>query len=181
MDVAPHSPDDFDPKPHDDQVTAILVLLRATQGLRRSLQQRLSRLDADENHWFLLAACRSTGGSGPTQIELARKVGISPAQVSVLIEQLRIAGWIETIRSTSDRRRQCCRTTPSGELRLHALTQCVVPVLSLWQNTLSADWAVMLESLSQNELLIADSDLDQGSAHPKVDGRTMSSLRRRAA
>jgi DNA-binding MarR family transcriptional regulator len=99
----------------------------------------------------------------------------------VLIEQLRIAGWIETIRSTSDRRRQCCRTTPGGELRLHALTQCVLPVLSLWQNTLSADWASMLESLSQNELLIADSDPEQGSAHPKVDGRTMSSLRRRAA
>lgn len=181
MDVAPHSPDDFGSKPQDDRITAILILLRATQGLRRSLQQRLSRLGADENHWFLLAACRAAFGSGPTQIELARKVGISPAQVSVLVEQLRVAGWIETIRSTSDRRRQCCRTTASGELRLHALTQCVLPVLELWQSTFSADWTAMLEGLAQSEHLTIESDLDPGSTSPKIDSRSMSSLRRRAA
>jgi DNA-binding MarR family transcriptional regulator len=181
MDVAPHSPDDFETKPQEDQVTAILLLLRATQGLRRSLQQRLVRLGADENHWFLLAACRAATGSGPTQIELARRVGISPAQVSVLIEQLRVAGWIETIRSTADRRRQCCRTTASGELRLHALTQCVLPVLELWQGTLSADWTTMLDGLAQSETLTMDGDVGQGPSTSKLDGQSPPTLRRRAA
>lgn len=174
MDVA-HQPDDSPASPQG-QVDAILVLLRATQTLRRSLQTRLARLNADENTWFLLAACRATSGVGPTQIELARRIGISPAQVSVLVEQLRVAGWIETIRSAADRRRQCCRTTASGEDRLLALTQTVLPVIDAWRDALADDWMATLDSVSNSE--IAD---DEKNASTPFDKPADLTSRRRAA
>jgi DNA-binding MarR family transcriptional regulator len=60
--------------------------------------------------------------SGLVQGELAAAVGVSPAQMSGLVERLRQRGLIEMHRQTLDRRRQVWRGTPAARQVLDSLT-----------------------------------------------------------
>jgi DNA-binding MarR family transcriptional regulator len=59
--------------------------------------------------------------SGLVQGDLAAAVGVSPAQMSGVVERLRQRGLIEMNRQTLDRRRQVWRGTPAARQMLNSL------------------------------------------------------------
>lgn len=65
---------------------------------------------------------------GLSQIEIARRTGTSTTQVCGAIERLVAVGWVETVRSATDRRRQDCRITESGRSILESATVSLSPL-----------------------------------------------------
>lgn len=98
------------------QAWADLVALNAVLGrrLRGAVAAMSARHGLNEGQFSLLWHCRQAPAGGLSQQEIAAELALSPAQISVQVEQLRQAGWLSGERDGSDRRRQCWRLTASG-------------------------------------------------------------------
>ena len=89
-------------------------LHQAHRLLKGWLAERLADSELSETDFLILGACRRLGDAGLAQGSLAGLVGLSPAQLSSVVERLRQRGWLEVRRSESDRRRQFLRLSPLG-------------------------------------------------------------------
>lgn len=96
--------------------------------LRRALSQLTEPRGLTDHDALILWSCQQAGPLGHAQHEMAAALGISPAQLSGLVETLSDRGWISGRRPSHDRRRQYWRITTSGEAILAALVQD----LELW-------------------------------------------------
>ncbi len=100
----------------DSQAERTLRLVHWTSTASRHLRRRLAEVAAafelSDNELMVLWLC--TGG-GRVQVELAGAIGISPAQMSGLVERLRSRGLVAMHRLARDRRRQLWCTTPAGQ------------------------------------------------------------------
>ncbi len=76
--------------------------------------------------WLLFPAAESAAAAEPAldQTALARRLAVSTAQVSALVERLRAAGCI-AVAPASDRRRQLWRLTPAGRAAVLAIMAAV--------------------------------------------------------
>ena len=86
--------------------------------MRAAISQVVSPFDLTDNAFFVLVLCHQHLQKPLPQSKMAKKVGLSPAQLSHLVEQLRQDGWIEPQRNPSDRRRQYWSLTDDGFRRL---------------------------------------------------------------
>lgn len=86
---------------------------------QRSLQRLIAGMEPVEADWVLLWVCSQAPPQGMPQVAFAHALGISAAQVSVMVERLREQGWLESTRCVSDRRKRLWRVTESGLAILH--------------------------------------------------------------
>jgi len=97
--------------------------------LARSLTAALRDYDFSETEFRLLWLVRERmADSEDASIEqsaLADQSGISPAQVSAIVEKLRIQQVLTPVTDNNDRRRQLWQLTPSGRERLEPIVTTV--------------------------------------------------------
>jgi DNA-binding MarR family transcriptional regulator len=91
------------------------VLLR----LARELRHETERLGVTPRQATLLWLIR--GAPGSSLRELAEREQISPPALSGHVDRLERAGFVERVRSTTDRRRVGLRITPAGDRLLRRL------------------------------------------------------------
>jgi DNA-binding MarR family transcriptional regulator len=112
-------------------------------ALRDALRQVQSPWD--HRDVALLLLCREGPPEGVCQSDLARQLGLSPAQVSGMVECLRAAETLVSHRAASDRRRQLWRLSNNGVGQLESLLAALQP------------WAVSMNQHATNDALqIAD-------------------------
>jgi DNA-binding MarR family transcriptional regulator len=75
--------------------------------------------------WGIDQIFPASGGNGVGQSEVAQSLGISPAQISGLVEQLRKQGDLDCRRAAHDRRQQLWQLTVAGRARLQQALRCV--------------------------------------------------------
>jgi DNA-binding MarR family transcriptional regulator len=106
-----------DPKPGGNSTADhLLRLVHSTSAASRQLRRRLcevaASIDLTDTELMVVWFC---GDSGRVQVELAGAIGVSPAQMSGIVERLRSAGLIAMHRPAADRRRQVWRMSPAGQ------------------------------------------------------------------
>jgi DNA-binding MarR family transcriptional regulator len=127
----------------------------ASRHLKRRIGELTATLDLSDTELIVVWLC---GGGGRVQIDLASATGISPAQMSGLVERLRSRGLVAMHRQVRDRRRQIWRATPAGQDLLVSAAQYL------------SNLAVSLaEHLTEEEQLLAQS-LCQRLAEAAADG-----------
>jgi DNA-binding MarR family transcriptional regulator len=107
--------------PHDGSPRAaagrIVLLFRAVEGCSQVLRAAVDRFVARHGLGTTQLLALWTCGEAPQgvgQSDLAEQVGVSPAQASALVEQLKKRGLIDSHREAADRRRQRWTITNSG-------------------------------------------------------------------
>jgi len=95
-------------------------VVRCHRMFREELARHAARWQLSEPEFLLLWACRQAPGCGVAQSKLAARLAVSAAQISGLVEKLRLDGLLEGRRAQRDRRRQLWRLTPAGEATLQA-------------------------------------------------------------
>jgi DNA-binding MarR family transcriptional regulator len=101
-------------------------LTSAIRSIRRALGEAAKPIGLNETQALLLYFCHDAP-AGRAQRELADMLGMSPAQVSGLVEQLRSRGLMEGRRPPNDRRRQVWHLTESGQAVLDQLMTSLTP------------------------------------------------------
>jgi DNA-binding MarR family transcriptional regulator len=95
-----------------------LRLVQAVSFCGRQFRKKLAELSAphalNDTSCLILWACFDTPPEGRAQHELAALLGVSPAQLSGLVDQLGAQGYLMARRPAHDRRRQYWRLTPAG-------------------------------------------------------------------
>lgn len=81
--------------------------------------RRLSRLMSDlvpltESELMVLWACLDAPPDGLAQVALSENLGMSPAQISQLVDRLGEVGLLDSTRSRKDRRRRLWKLTDTG-------------------------------------------------------------------
>ena len=99
-------------------VRLAIELASCEKSMRSAIGQVVSLHGLNENAFFILMLCHDHLERPLPQTEMARTVGLSPAQLSHLVEQLRQEGLLEPQRDAKDRRRQFWSLTESGHQRL---------------------------------------------------------------
>ena len=98
----------------DDTTLAVRTLISASQDLTVRMARRMGVNVSDMTAILWLSEHGPVGGA-----ELARRLGISTAATTVLLDRLELAGYVERVRDTADRRR--VRVTVTAEARAAAL------------------------------------------------------------
>jgi DNA-binding MarR family transcriptional regulator len=114
--------------------------------LRRALATHTSACGVSDTEFLLLWSC-AQHVEGISQSELAAAIGVSPAQLSGLVERLRQRGWLDAQRSREDRRRQCWRLTDEGRTLLDRGLEALTPLASHLEQSTSAEELKAAEQL----------------------------------
>ena len=104
---------------HATLIDGWVEMLRTMSRCGRVAQRTLNEQIGEQfglSQAMMLWACRDLAESAPSQLELANYLGLSPAQVSGLVDSLRRDGLLASERSPHDRRRQTWRLTAEGTL-----------------------------------------------------------------
>jgi len=100
------------------QIDAGCRLIAAGRQMARDLAAMVRGSGVSEAEFRLLWLLRSKSASEPCQSrdqkQLAERLGLSPAQVSALVERLRAEDKIVASPTPGDRRRQVWQLTPTG-------------------------------------------------------------------
>jgi DNA-binding MarR family transcriptional regulator len=108
----------------DSHADRLLRLVHWTSAASRHLRRRLADvaegLGLSDTELLVVWLC--TGG-GRVQVDLAGAIGISPAQMSGMVERLRARGLVAMHRLAMDRRRQIWRTSAAGHVLLSKAAQ----------------------------------------------------------
>lgn len=118
-----------DPWRADRLVRLIFWTSAAGRQLRRCLDSIADAAGLSDGEVLTIWLCLAEDG-GLVQGELATALGISPAQMSGIVERLRQRGLIEMHRQALDRRRQVWRGTAAGR---HILDSLAEPLANLAQ------------------------------------------------
>jgi DNA-binding MarR family transcriptional regulator len=137
-------PPDPQPTRIGPQAQLLLELIHwsstASRQLRRQLAELASEFDLSDSELLVLWLCDD---SGWVQVDLATAIGVSPAQMSGIVDRLGCRNLVAMHRPSIDRRRQVWRTTASGQ-----------ELLGRAANHLES-LAASLQSLSSDEQQIA--------------------------
>lgn len=136
--------------PGDTQADRLLRLVHFTSSASRQLRRRLvevgAALELTDSELLVVWLC---SGCGRVQGELAGSIGVSPAQMSGLVERLRARGLVAMHRSSTDRRRQVWRTTASGQTLLATAAPHLAELAATVGEVLSADEQQAAQSLCE--------------------------------
>jgi DNA-binding MarR family transcriptional regulator len=128
----------------------LLSLVHWTSAASRQLRRRLAEVagasDLSDAELLVLWFCH---GGGQVQVELAAAIGISPAQMSGVVERLRSRELVAMHRSATDRRRQVWRTTAAGETLLGEIAGQLDALAATIQGGLSTTEQQVVQSLCQ--------------------------------
>lgn len=102
-----------------DVAQLVQTVSHCGRHLRRALTEHVSRFDLSDTEFLLLWSCGQTVNHGIAQNELAQIVGVSPAQLSGLIDRLSARQLVAAKRCREDRRRQLVKLTPAGRETLN--------------------------------------------------------------
>jgi DNA-binding MarR family transcriptional regulator len=115
----------------------LLTQLRRVHGvMRESLGRFLAESPLHETE-FLLLWQLANAPEPLAQKQLAPSIGVSPAQVSGLLERLRAANLIVGQRDPLDRRRLCWQATATGHLFVQNVLQAGQLQSHLWDQAFS--------------------------------------------
>jgi DNA-binding MarR family transcriptional regulator len=118
----------------------------ASRHLRRRMAEVTAALDLSDTELIVVWLC---SGGGRVQIELAAATGISPAQMSGLVERLRARGLVAMHRLARDRRRQIWRVTAVGQSLLVTAAKQLNDLAACLAEHLSEAEQVATQSLCQ--------------------------------
>src|SRR5690606_6209225 len=103
-----------------------------SREMRRQLSHVSVSFGVSDTEVLLLASLASGGPAGLAQTQLATSVGLSPGQVSGLVERLQACGWIALAPVATDRRRHAWRLTASGTELVHQVWQAFGNEAARW-------------------------------------------------
>jgi DNA-binding MarR family transcriptional regulator len=159
--------------PGDTQADRLLRLVHWTGAASRHLRRRLAEVaagfDLSDSELLVVWLCN---GGGRVQIELAGLIGISPAQMSGMVERLRARDLVAMHRLAMDRRRQVWRMTTAGQA-----------LLSQAARRLEEQTIELAGDLSHRELdamQVLCERLTQNDAHPRRNSQPGTSDREAA-
>ena len=92
----------------------------ASRHLRRILADIAASCELSDSELLVVWLCQA---AGRVQVELASAVGVSPAQMSGIVERLRRRGLVAMHRPAGDRRRQVWKTAAAGQVLLSQVGQ----------------------------------------------------------
>lgn len=104
-------------------------VIALARQMRRGMAAASRRVGMGETELLALWACSFEAGNGINQSRLCSRLGVSPAQVSGVVDSLRRRGLLTCDRDQADRRRQRWRPTPEG---LAALAEVCRHAERLW-------------------------------------------------
>lgn len=145
----------------------------ASRHLRRRIAEATAALDLSDTELIVVWLC---SGEGRVQIDLASAIGISPAQMSGLVERLRSRGLVAMHRQARDRRRQIWRATLEGQAllanaagHLNELAECVAEHLSEPEQLAMESFSQRLTEAAVDSSRAADKAVAAASAplHPE--------------
>ncbi len=84
------------------------------------MAERIAHRELNDTQFLLLWCCHRASNGGISQTDLAACVGVSAAQVSGLVDQLRRRQLLSAERCGDDRRRQLWKLTEAGDQLLQA-------------------------------------------------------------
>jgi DNA-binding MarR family transcriptional regulator len=131
----------------------LIALFRAVEGCSHALRGAIERLagrhQLNATQLLALWACgESVGGVG--QSELANRIGVSPAQASALVEQLRQLELLEARRTENDRRRQHWSVTSAGRAVVDAVVDDLAALAGCVGTTIGANQQKQLDASLAN-------------------------------
>lgn len=136
-----------------------------TLNMRSEIEARMARHGITAAQWHPLFALKI--GKVTTALELAREAGIDAGATTRMVDRLVAKGFVERVRSDSDRRVVYLRLTPAG----HEASDLIPHVLSSVQNDFLAGFSE--DELTQLKGLVARM-LKNGeamrAARPTADG-----------
>ena len=98
-----------------DWLRLVQAMALCGRQLRKALAELAAPQGLSDTDCLILWACCEAPPEGQGQHELVSLLGVSPAQLSGLVEQLSAQGWIVGRRPAHDRRRQYWRLTAAGQ------------------------------------------------------------------
>jgi DNA-binding MarR family transcriptional regulator len=110
-----------------DLVTQISLCGRQ---MRRMLGEVTLPWNLSDTEFLCLWSCAQGAGNGMAQHDLAVSLGVSAAQMSGLVYDLRDRGLLVLERPARDRRRQQLRITGAGQLLLHRVLESMTGLLA---------------------------------------------------
>ena len=149
----------------------IEVILNAADCLRSLLAPQLSMHGLNDARFALMRTIQESPRNECSQTELAEHLKQSEANISTLLERMRIDGLITREKSPLDRRKSVVRLTARGEL---LLAQSATDYLSRGQSLLGGMEAVELFEITSSlqRLLSAwEKELELQEKNPAVAGR----------
>lgn len=124
----------------------VLQVGAAMRAARRHLAAQVATSELSEQEFLVLWLCEDAAAAHRGQRELAEAVGVSPAQMSGLVERLRVRNLLQFERCGTDRRRQIWQLTVAGQTLLSGVCQ---KLLSATGATLTSLTPVELQQLSR--------------------------------
>jgi DNA-binding MarR family transcriptional regulator len=118
----------------------------ASRQLRRRITDIAAELELSDTELIVVWMC---SGEGRVQVDLAGSTGISPAQMSGLMERLRSRGLVAMHRQAGDRRRQIWRATPAGQAVLVTAALHLGELAACLSEQMNAEEQVLTQSLCQ--------------------------------
>lgn len=128
----------MDDHPMSMEMTDLVRRLHACHRLLKScMETALSDLEMTDTELLVLGACQSDTQRPVAQGSIVSFIGLSPAQLSALVERLRQRGWLEVRRAPGDRRKQLLCPTPAGTMQLRIAQER----LAQFTRELSSRWS----------------------------------------
>ncbi len=111
----------------DRWISAWCALAQRTRRWQATLDDRLRMRELNTTELTVLWRIGRALSPGIPQVELARELSISPAQVCGVVESLQTRQFVALARASQDRRRLFCSLTPQGRQLLAALEEELSP------------------------------------------------------
>lgn len=123
---------DLDPKRTHSWAHTIQKLSLCGRHLRRLLGEASLPWNLSDTEFLLLWTCDEgcINGDGVMQHDLVFTLGLSSAQMSGLVYDLRDRGLLTVERPAHDRRRQVVRVTSAGRTLLHRVMETMAPIIA---------------------------------------------------
>ncbi len=132
--------------PPDRMLRLVHWTSSASRQLRRRITDIAAGLELSDTELIVVWMC---SGEGRVQVDLAGSTGISPAQMSGLMERLRSRGLVAMHRQAHDRRRQIWRATPAGQAVLVTAAENLGELAAGLGEHLDAEEQLLTQSLCQ--------------------------------
>lgn len=111
----------------DHWIQVLCALSRDVRHWQAALDAALRPQQLGSMDFLVLWVTGHAPPPGASQVDIARNLAVSAAQVCSVVETLQLRGWLQTLRSPRDRRRHCCSLTVTGETLLGQLLRELGP------------------------------------------------------
>jgi DNA-binding MarR family transcriptional regulator len=149
-----------------DWLQLVLQVGTVARAARRQLAAQVASSELSEQEFLVLWLCGDASFTQRGQCELADAVGVSPAQMSGLVDRLRRRNLLQFERLGRDRRRQVWQLTTAGQTLLNDV--CALLAAAKLQGELNNAEQLLLLSLLERSLPASDNHDDTETATMKL-------------